>query len=562
MPSLKQTVKTIDFARNYFRHITLCYHSTLDGNKISFYTNNLQIAPYLSQDFDLITFKKLFNLCQNNGVFDLHFSNHIPCVTFNAAAKHMTRKWPRDHMGMIPLIAECYPDELWHGLLQWCNAYSAPEEIKGFERVFKKPACARHNHGIAHVFWQNSDGSLRRDVNWKMNQRIESHGEFLRCLTSETITRIKKNLPVPSQVIQTIVRLTHYLYIQGISPQSCGPWEEIPFANGCNWDNLSVVQAFKQVINLQNELILHSLQQKKFQSFDNRLSNSFKLTPLFSDISHLDDFIIQSSSAIRHFYLQEFRGATSRVDSSLTMLAAEDFDFSVNGDLLINIRKHLKVLAKFEKHLLHKFGAWRYNSFKTTVDGQEIISCDSYLNLNYYLLCDKDGFLYQQKNNLACRFDNNINTPNDNGVSNFTQRALAAKEKTSAQWGLPLSYTAIAYGKLVALLLNKRDKSGKLSSAEQQLLNFCFNKEQEFIKRTYATISGCCKDGTPFLKADGQPIAAFRKPEAYQAVTSCIGGKDFAYIPGVNDHLGWDAAKCFEASQLFLSNLRRFELFS
>ena len=128
--------------------------------------------------------------------------------------------------------------------------------------------------------------------------------------------------------------------------------------------------------------------------------------------------------------------------------------------------------------------------------------------------------------------------------------------------GITLSYAAVAYGKLVALLLGQRDKKGSLSATEKSLLDFCFNKEQEFIKRTYATITGCCKDSKAFLKADGNPIAAWRKPEAYQAVTSCIGSTKFAYIPGVNDHLGWDVAKCFEASQLFLSNLTRFNLFS
>lgn len=560
MTGLKQTIKTIDFAREYHQQITSVTHRLSDGKTTSFYANNAQIAPYLMQDFDLATFKKLFNLCQKQGVFDLRFAGHIPSVTFNAAAKHMTRKWPRDHMGMIPLIAKRYPHELWPGLLQWCDAYSQPSEIKGFERVFKKPSSAHRNHGIAHVFWQNSDGSMRRDANWKMNQRIESHGEFLRYLAATSTARIKKNLPLPQKVIQTIIRLTHYLYVQGISPQSCGPWEEIPFAKGCNWDNLSIVQAFKQVLNLQKTIGSYPQIEKKFHSFDGSLSRKFKLVPLFSDTSFLNNFIARSSDSIRHFYLSEFRGSTSRVDSSLAMLAAEDFDLSAKGDLLVNIRKHLKVLAKFEKHLLHPFGAWRYNNFQTFVDGQPVKSCDSYLNLNYYLLCDINGFLCPKKDNLDCKFKDEKN--NDNGISHFKRRALAAQEKTSAQWGLPLSYAAIAYGKLAALLLNLRNKKGKLSASEQHLLDFCFNKEQEFIKRTYATISGCYKDGSYFLKADGKPIAPFRKPEAYQSVTSCIGSKKFAYIPGVNDHLGWDAAKCFEASQLFLSNLQLFNLFS
>lgn len=553
MVSLKQTLKIIDFAHEYQENITPISHQLLNGQKVIFYANNAQIAPYLKQDLTLKSFNELFDFCKKNGVFQLRFENHIPCVTMKAGAKHMTRKWPRDHMGMIPLITEYYPDELWPGLLKWCDAYTSPSEIKSFEKIFKNPNYAIKNWGISHIFCLEADGSIHRDAGWKMNQRIESHGELLRYLAMVTTEKIKTKEPIPDKIIQTIIRLTHYLYLLGISPRSCGPWEEIPFANGCNWDNLSVVQAFKQIINLQKELLFHSNIQKRFHDFDQHLTIKFKLTPLFADISYINDFIRQSSHSIRRFYLQEFRGATSRVDSSLTMLAAEDFDLSANGNIITNIRKHLRILAKFEKHLLHEFGAWRYNSFKTLVDSQEIKSCDSYLNLNFYLLCDVNGFLLSKKQN----FDGKVKGSNKNNVRHFKWRALAGKEKTSAQWGLPLSYAAIAYGKMAALLLNQRDTKGDLSRNEQQLLAFCLNKEQEFIKRTYATITGHCKNGKPFIKANGEPIAAFRKPEAYQAITTQVGCKDFAYIPGVNDHLGWDAAKCFEASKLFLNNLQR-----
>lgn len=556
MTSLKQTIKTIDFARHYQQNICPITHLLYNGKATEFYANNRQIAPFLEQNLTLTSFQKLFELCLSKGVFDLKFNHHIPFVTLHAAAKHMTRKWPRDHMGMIPLIAARYPDELWSGLLQWCQTYSLPSEVRAFARVYKNPAVARQNYGIAHVFWQTSDGSMQRDKGWKMNQRIESHGEFLRYLTFYTRQRLSRHLSVPQVVIQTIIRLTHYLYVQGISPQSCGPWEEIPFAKGCNWDNLSVVQAFRQILALSKELAFYPAWQKKFLTFEQNLSRQFKLRPLFKQPSLLSDFINRSLKDIRRFYLDEFHGQTARIDASLAMLAAEDIDLSATGNLITNINKHLRLLTKFEKHLVHEFGSWRYNSFNTLVDGKPVKSCDSYLNLNYYLLCDKNGFLYPRKRSLDSKLDSE-SKPNDNGVAHFQQRALSAHLKTSAQWGLPLSYAAIAYGKLVALLLDRRDKNGHLSATEQNLLNLCFNKQQEFIKRTYATISGCLPDGTHFLKADGNPIAPWRKPEAYQAITSCIGSRDFAFIPGVNDHLGWDAAKCFEASQLFIANLQR-----
>ncbi len=186
------------------------------------------------------------------------------------------------------------------------------------------------------------------------------------------------------------------------------------------------------------------------------------------------------------------------------------------------------------------------------VDGHEITSCDSYLNLNYYILCDNKGRLCSRKENFDGAGKND-----DNDVTNFVARGKNMAEKTSAQWGLPLSYAAIAYGRLTAKLLDKRDAEGKLSEQEKQLLDECFNKNQEYIKRTYANISGCFDDGKKFLKADGNTIEPFHKPEAYQAVTSELNTKKFCFIPGVNDHLGWDAAKCYEASKLFLQNLQR-----
>lgn len=554
MISKLKTLQLIKFAGDYASQLSLIKHRTIDGNDNCFFANNAQIAPYLKKDFTFESFKKLFELCSKNGVFDLHFYKSIPYVTLHSAAKHMTRKWPRDHCGMIPLIEKKYPHKLWSGLCQWAKAYNQPTEIRAFERVFKNPTTARNNSGIAHTFWQKDDGSLVRDSKWKMHQRIESHGELLRYMAKYTRSQLSTNNDLPEDIVQTLVRLAHYLYIQGLSPQSCGPWEEIPFQCGINWDNLSVAKAFEEVINLTTELNKYPVILQHFIKFEDDLCRQFNLTPLFSSKQPLQKFICSSLIQIRHFYLDEFHGHTKRIDSSSVILAAEAIDLSASQNPLVNIRKHLKILKRFEKKLVHEFGAWRYNQFSTYVDGKSIKSCDSYLNLNYYILCDKKGHLCKDKPDLD---DSKKSKPNDNGVSHFTQRALRASEKTTAQWGLPLSYAAIAYGKLTSLLLDIKNNASEWTKDEEKLLNLCFNKNQEFIKRTYATISGEYPDGKPFLKADGKPIKPFLKPEAYQAITSELNSSKFAFIPGVNDHLGWDAAKCYEASELFLQNLQR-----
>ena len=110
--------KVIEFASSYYDKIERIQHVETTGQVHYFYANNKLIAAYLKKDLTYTAFKKLFDLCKMNGVFDLSFNKHIPCVTFNAAAKHMTRKWTRDHSGMMPLIKDKYPNEAWAGLLE------------------------------------------------------------------------------------------------------------------------------------------------------------------------------------------------------------------------------------------------------------------------------------------------------------------------------------------------------------------------------------------------------------------------------------------------------------
>jgi len=548
------TLKVINFAKEYGKNITKIIHNSNNGKKVCFYANNKEVSAFLIKDFDVALFKKLFALCDKKGVFDLRFCNHIPSVTFSAGAKHMTRKWPRDHMGMMPLVKDKYAEQAWKGLEEWAKTYNQATEIRAFDKVFKNPEKACCNMGVSHVFWQLDDGSLIRDAGWKMRQRIESHGELLRYLAKYSCNRLMAGKSLSDDVVRTIVRFGHYLYIQGLSPQSCGAWEEIPFANGINWDNASVMKAFEEVVLLIEVLKKHPKIKQKFEEFEDIICRKFGLIKLFEQTEVLNDFIKKSLRQIRRFYLDEFHGATKRTDSSSVMLCAEDIDLSLKHNLVVDVRKHLQILKRWEKNLVREFGALRYNHFSTMVDGHKIVSCDSYLNLNYYILCDYNGRLCARKEN----FDTSVQN-NDNDVSNFMRRGKNSAEKTSAQWGLPLSYAAIAYGKLTAKLLNEYDKKGTLTKREQELLQECFNKNQEYIKRTYANISGCFDNGEKFLKADGNIIEAFHKPEAYQAVTTELNTNKFGFIPGVNDHLGWDAAKCYEASKLFLGNLERIE---
>jgi hypothetical protein len=239
------------------------------------------------------------------------------------------------------------------------------------------------------------------------------------------------------------------------------------------------------------------------------------------------------------------------------MLASAGINLCAKGSLSSNIKKHLRILRKFEKKLVHEFGAWRYNHFKICIDNTTISSCDSYQNLNYYNLCDPCGGIYLRK-------QEKINFFNQKGVDasspeQFVNRSLEGQEKTTAQWGLPISYAALAFSKLSSLLLQHWQKNNSLSPEETELLKECMNSAAEYIKRSYGNITGSKADGSLLYNANGQQIKPWRKPEAYLAVSKNFKSKEFCFVPGTNDHLGWDASICYEASKIFLENLKLYK---
>ncbi len=554
---LLDTIICIQNASEYEKNIFELQHLRYNGQTVSFKVNNKKIYQILSKPLTVKNFTKLFNLAKNSGVFNLNFSHHLPDVTINTSTKHMTRKWPRDHMGMMPLIIDLYPDEFIAGIEKQAECYCSKTEISAFERVFKDPSSARQNQGIAHVFYQKQNGNLYRDKNWQINQRIESHGELLKYMTICCKQLLSTNSHISNNLIKTIVRFTHYLYIQGISPQSCGPWEEIAFPYGINWDNACIVNAFKNLLDLIDILPTDKNIWHKFTSFENTICKKFNLPPLIQFPKNLTQYINQSLNEICKYYRSEFRGATLRNDASSVMLATGELNLCTKDSLTSNIKKHLHILRKFEKKLVHPFGAWRYNQFKIYINNNLISSCDSYQNLNYYNLCNRNGHVHLNKHEKIIFF-------NEKGIDasspeQFINRALGITEKTTAQWGLPISYAALAFGKLSHKLLLHWQKNSFLTIVEQKLLDECMNSSSEYIKRSYGNITGCKPDGSLFINANGQPINPWHKPEAYLAVSKNFNCNKFCFVPGINDHLGWDAAICYEASKLFLQNLQLFE---
>ena len=231
---------------------------------------------------------------------------------------------------------------------------------------------------------------------------------------------------------------------------------------------------------------------------------------------------------------------------------------SSDGNIYENIKKRLETLKVFQDNLLGEFGARRYNRFQCRIDNKDIDSCDSYLNLNSDLLLDNQSgrFYFGKRERIAQieKYGGSVSS-----VKDYILRQKGFSEKTSAQWGLPVSYAALAFGKMLNKLLNECRGRKHITPEESNLIKTCLNGEEEYIKRSYAGITGIKIDGSIPYKANGTLTDIWKKPEAYQAVTTLRGRADFAFLPGVNSHLGWDAAICYQASQIFLKNLELLE---
>ncbi len=559
---LQFTLQAILEATIYPLNLRQITHIRPDGTKTTFKINNNLIFKNLSSPLTFTKFKKLFKLCRNRGVFDLSFEHHIPAVTLNAGSRHMTRKWPRDHAGMLPLINALYPQELIPGLQAWAEAYTSQREVAAFEEVITDPQSYHKNKGVSHIFRLEENGSLRRDENWQMNQRIESHSELLNAFVSLLARSLAHEKPneklFTPEIIKAIVYFTHYFYALGTSPASCGPWEEIPFPDGINWDCASMVLALKKVIELMTQLQFHPKLNNKFQSFEKKLCTRLKTPPLLETLLPLSNFCQKSLETIRTNYLKEFRATCNRVDASSAMLAASDIELSPDKDLTAEIKLRLKILARFSQHLVDKYGARRYSRFAINLDGRTIKSCDSYLNLNSDIMFD--NLLQTLSLGKRRKIEETENNSGDTSEANhFIERSKGCSEDTSAQWSLPLSYAALAYGKMLWRLLEQHRFKGSFSAEEKDLYEQCRNGAEEFIKRSYGNITGIKLDGSLPHKANGQTADIWKKPEAYQAVSTLRGNGDYAFLPGVNSHLGWDAAICYSASEIFLSCLEYME---
>lgn len=556
------TLQAMLEATVYPLNVHQLFHHRHNGSKVSLTINNRLIYKNLPEPLSFSQFKKLFKLCRNHGVFDLVFESHIPVVTLQAGSKHMTRKWPRDHVGMLPLINALYPEELAPGLQAWAKAYTSPREISAFEKVIANPKTYDCNQGISHIFWLEKNGNLKRDENWQMNQRLESHSELLNAFASYLTSKLQSAKPdeksFTPEITKAIVYFTHYLFALGISPASCGPWEEIPFSKGINWDCASMVLALKKVIELITQLQFHPKQLNKFLTCEKKLCSKLNISPLLESIIPLSEFCNEAALIIRNNYKNEFRSSCNRVDACSIMLAASDFELSADKDLIKEIKLRQEILAKTTQHLVGEFGARRYSRFAITIDGKNIKSCDSYLNLNSDIMFDncKQQLDLNKRQDLDKMEENSGDTSE---LDEFIKRNQGCSEDTSAQWGLPLSYAALAYSKMLRQLLEQHRFAGKLKTEEKELLKQCHNSAEEFIKRSYGNITGIKIDGSLPFKANGETSDIWKKPEAYQAVSTLRGNGDFAFLPGVNSHLGWDAAVCYSASEIFLSCLEYME---
>lgn len=172
------------------------------------------------------------------------------------------------------------------------------------------------------------------------------------------------------------------------------------------------------------------------------------------------------------------------------MLTSADINLSPNNEIITDIKARFEILNRFHSCLVGQFGARRYNTFSFKIGRNQILSCDSYLNLNSDVLLDENGRpcveRKQEIKNAEQQSGNNYEPKSS------CNRAKFGTEKYSAQCGLPLSYATLSYAKIVRRLLDKHT----LNKQELELLQAAHNGEVEFISRTYANITGLKPNGS------------------------------------------------------------------
>lgn len=515
--------------------------------------HNQAVAEQMRPSYTAASFKRLFDLCQEHGTFDIKVNPETGLIATADAAENpemSQRQWVTDTVRCGELERPKAPDQ-WPRALQRLAAFYAGSERPAFEKAINHPASYRQGgpvEGVAHIFYPSSEA---RDPKWFNNKRLESGGLALGALCDTLKAGLVEHHPwgfapqPSSEVTDSISLLANYfMAIDYSSAPSAGNWEETPFPGGLTWDTTAIHNGLKSLKDLlYNPAYDSNPAMRQVRDGIHRAPFGKRLTK-----QRLDQAIDAGQARVRKTYLAESPGHRE-MDSSLVFMSQTPI--RLDDHPITDARKHLEMLGKVEDSLVRDHGMIRYAPFSLSLaDGSKVQSPDSYLGLNYNVAVDKDGKLNLEWKRVLDSFG----SKDASDPSVFAARAELSTPRTEAEWFM-VSDLANGY-------VHQAEKLLDMEQGEQTraLLKTALDGAARNINRAYARITGPDE-----RKANGQPCPGWAVPEAYQRVSSLwestpgSGERETRMLPGIDTPLTWASASLFSASKAYAHLLERLE---
>ena len=226
--------------------------------------HNKNIMPYLKENYNQDSFKRLFNFAKSKGVFDFELNENTGFVktSFIQTKENELMSdyiWITDSCANMELLKEYKPEACKKIFNRLSEFYT--KEQSNFDETIKNPQLYKENpffdgtqqHGVAHVF-NSKTGEI---FPFMPKTRLESLGRYLQCGT-ELIKNgfkgkeygYKKNEEIPNTVIESLSSIAAYLKaIHYPTARSCGNWEEQTFVNSLTSDTAIINKGLRDLLD-------------------------------------------------------------------------------------------------------------------------------------------------------------------------------------------------------------------------------------------------------------------------------------------------------------------------
>lgn len=516
-------------------------------DNIEYTVHNKAIANLLHSEYDEKHLKDLINYLNKNHVFDMSDNTSYGLVIDSQRGIVKTcgasenwemsdRAWVTDIMRVGDIQKEKRP-ETWTKVLNTIGDYYKTQS-SNFKTLINDPVLYREGsplEGIPHIFMPKT---LKPDLNWFNNKRLESHGLALKELSAgiiDGLAKAKKHgyqtaAEIPQNTIEAMDNLSKFFHaIDYSTAPSAGNWEEIPLKGGLTSDT----EAIRSALNAYKDLLYNpKYNNSEIKNIRARIQD---LNPL--DEKTLEDMIIQGRNRVRRTYLEEAPNIRPH-DSSLVFITTSDIKLADN--VHEDVKKHVEILESLEHNLVRENGMIRYAPFNYILnDGTKAKSPDSYLNLNYFNAIDKNGKLNLDWKKILDMFaSKDCSEP-----KMFFARAKLSTPNKEAQWFM-VSEMSTGYGKQIEKLVKNGKKHG-LTEEDILLIANLKKKQTEYLNRALARISEENPNLVNQIKANGLPMPRVTVSEAHQYVTD-INGKP-KMMQGTNAPLAWAVSSLYKA---------------